>query len=110
MERWPKSIATRCCSSRLDGLKSIKEGDGTLLDNSMIVYGAGLSDGNRHAHEDLPTLIAGSAGKTIKTGRRVVYRRETPMCNLFLGMMDRMGVHTDHFGDSTGTMDGLSLT
>jgi hypothetical protein len=72
--------------------------------------GAGLSDGNRHAHEDLPTLIAGSAGKTIKTGRRVVYRRETPMCNLFLGMMDRMGVHTDHFGDSTGKIDGLNLT
>jgi len=94
----------------IEKLKSIKEGDGTLLDNSMIVYGAGLSDGNRHAHEDLPTLIAGSAGKTIKTGRRVVYRRETPMCNLFLAMMDRMGVHTDHFGDSTGKIDGLSLT
>ena len=54
--------------------------------------------------------IAGRAGKTIKTGRRIVYRRETPMCNLFLGMMDRMGVHTEHFGDSTGKIDGLDLT
>jgi Protein of unknown function (DUF1552) len=94
----------------VEKLKSIKEGDGTLLDNAMIVYGAGLSDGNRHIHDDLPTLIVGRAGKTIKTGRRVVYRKETPMCNLFLGMMDRMGVHTDHFGDSTGKIDGLDLT
>ena len=52
----------------IEKLKAIKEGDGTLLDNSMIVYGAGLSDGNRHTHEDLPTLIAGSGGGTIKTG------------------------------------------
>jgi hypothetical protein len=94
----------------VEKLKSVKEGGGTLLDNCMIVYGAGLSDGNRHLHEDLPTLIAGRAGKTIKTGRRVVYRKETPMCNLFLGMMDRMGVRLDHFGDSTGKIDGLDLT
>ena len=73
-----------------------------LLDNSMIVYGAGLSDGNRHAHEDLPTLIAGRGGDFIKTGRRMVYRKETPMCNLFLTMMDRMGCRLEHFGDSTG--------
>src|SRR5205085_5535875 len=91
-------------------LKSIKEGDSTLLDNSMIVYGAGLSDGNRHLHEDLPTLIAGRANGTIKTGRRVVYRRETPMCNLFLSMMDRMGVQMEHFGDSTGRLEGADLT
>ena len=63
----------------------------SLLDNSMIVYGAGLSDGNAHTHDDLPTLIAGRGGNYIKTGRRVVYRRETPMSNLFLTMMDRMG-------------------
>src|SRR5205823_13910482 len=94
----------------MEKLRSIKEGDGRLLDNMMIVYGAGLSDGNRHAHEDLPTLIAGSAGKTIKTGRRVVYRRETPMCNLFLSMMDRMGVQKmEQFGDSTGKLEGLDL-
>ena len=90
-------------------MKSIKEGDSTLLDNCMIVYGAGLSDGNRHLHEDLPTLIAGRGGDYIKSGRRIVYRRETPMCNLFLAMMDRMGVHAEHFGDSTGRLDGLDL-
>jgi hypothetical protein len=94
----------------MEKLKSIKEGDSTLLGNSMIVYGAGLSDGNRHLHEDLPTLVAGSGGGTIKSGRRIVARRETPMCNLFLSMMDRMGVHMEHFGDSTGKLEGLDLT
>lgn len=95
----------------VEKLKSIKEGDGSLLDNSMIVYGAGLSDGNRHTHEDLPTLIAGHGGdKYIKTGRRIVYRKETPMSNLFLTMMDRMGVEAEHFGDSTGRLPGLNLS
>jgi hypothetical protein len=91
-------------------LKAIKEGDSTLLDNSMIVYGAGLSDGNRHTHEDLPTLIAGRGGKQIKSGQRIVYRRETPIANLYLTMMDRMGVRVDHFGDATGRLEGLDLS
>jgi hypothetical protein len=93
----------------VEKLKSIREGDGTLLDNSMIVYGAGLADGNRHAHEDLPTLIAGRGGNCIKPGRRIVFRKETPMSNLFLTMMDGMGVHVDHFGDATGRIQGLNL-
>jgi hypothetical protein len=91
-------------------LKAIKEGDSTLLDNSMIVYGAGLSDGNRHTHEDLPTLIAGRGGKHVKTGQRIVYRRETPIANLYLTMMDRMGVRVEHFGDATGRLEGLDLS
>jgi hypothetical protein len=92
-------------------MKDIKEGDGSLLDHCMIVYGAGLSDGNRHLHDDLPTMMVGKANGTIKTGRRVVFRRETPMCNLFLSMMDRMGVpHMEHFGDSTGRLEGADLT
>ena len=93
----------------VEKLKSSKEGDSNLLANSMIVYGAGLSDGNRHTHEDLPTLIAGQGGGYIKSGRRISYRRETPMSNLFLTMMDRMGVHEDHFGDATGRVTGLDL-
>jgi hypothetical protein len=96
-------------ASFIEKMKATKEADGTLLDNSMIVYGAGLSDGNAHLHEDLPTLIAGRGGNYIKTGRRMVVRRETPMCNLFLTMMDRMGVHTEKFGDSTGRLQGLDL-
>ena len=91
-------------------LKAAPEGDSTLLDNSMIVYGAGLSDGNHHTHDDLPTLVAGSGGGFLKTGRRVTYRKETPMSNLFLTMMDRMGVHSEHFGDSTSRLPGLDLS
>ena len=93
----------------IEKMKATQEGDRTLLDNSMLVYGAGLSDGNAHLHEDLPTIIAGKGGNYFKTGRRIVVRRETPMCNLFLTMMDRMGVHAEHFGDSTGKLAGLDL-
>jgi hypothetical protein len=94
-------------------LKNTPEGTGSLLDHCMIVYGAGLSDGNRHTHEDLPTLIAGRGdnghGGAFKMGRRIVARKETPMCNMFLTMMDRMGVHAEEFGDSTGRLEGLDL-
>jgi hypothetical protein len=90
-------------------LQSIKEGDSNILENSMIVYGAGLADGNRHSHEDLPTLIAGRGGKFFKPGRRILYRKETPMSNLFLTMMDRMEVKVDSFGDASGRLNGLDL-
>jgi hypothetical protein len=93
----------------IEKMKTAKEGDRTLLDNSMIVFGAGLSDPNAHLHEDLPTVILGKGGNYFKTGRRVLARRETPMCNLFLNMMDRMGVPTEHFGDSTGRLAGLDI-
>ena len=93
----------------MEKLKSIKEGDSSLLDNTMIVYGAGLTDGNRHNHEDLPTIMVGRGGGAIKSGYRRVYRRETPMSNLFLTMMDIMGVHAEHFGDSSGRVQGLDL-
>ena len=94
----------------VEKLKSITYGDGSLLDNSMIVYGSGISDGNKHTHEDLPTIIAGRGGNNfIKTGRRVIYRRETPICNLYMTMMDRMGVHVENFGDASGALQGLDL-
>ncbi len=93
----------------VEKLKSIKEGDGSLLDNCMIVYGAGLTDGNKHNHEDLPTVLVGRGGNYIKPGVRKVYRRETPMSNLFLTMMDRMNVRVEHFGDATGRLNGLDL-
>jgi len=90
-------------------LRGVQDGDGTLLDNSMIVYGSGLADGNNHILSDLPTLIVGRAGGRIKSGRRIVYRRETPMCNLWLTMMEKMGVRMEQFGDSTGHLSGLDL-
>ena len=92
----------------LQRLKSIPKGDGTLLDNSMIVYGSGLSDGNRHNNENLPVLLAGRGGGTINTGRHVRYEEETPMCNLFVSMLDRVGVHVDSMSDSTGRLPFLA--
>jgi Protein of unknown function (DUF1552) len=90
-------------------LKSVEDGGGSLVDHSMIVYGAGLADGNNHVHHDLPTVLVGRAGGYIRSGRRLVFRKETPMCNLFLTMMDRMGLRMEQFGDSTGHLAGLDL-
>jgi hypothetical protein len=73
----------------------------------MLVYGAGLADGNRHEHENLPLVMAGRGGGTILPGRHLRSAPETPMANLLLAMLDRMGAHTDSFGDSTGTLRGL---
>ncbi|MBS1706551.1 MAG: DUF1552 domain-containing protein [Armatimonadetes bacterium] len=91
----------------LGRMREIKEGDGTLLDHSMIVYGGGISDGNRHNHDDLPILFAGRGGGSIKTGRHIRYESGTPMTNLFLSMLDRSGVNVDKLGDSTGKLQGL---
>ncbi len=93
----------------LDRLKKIREGDSTLLDNCMIVYGSGNSDGNRHNHDDLPILLVGKGGSTIDTGRHVRYRRNTPLMNLHLQLMDRMGVKAERFGDSTGPLPNLTV-
>jgi len=101
---------TKQLAGWLQNLKSIKEGDSNLLDNSMIVYGAGLSDGNRHLHEDLPTLLIGRGGNYFKPGRRIIFRKETPMSNFHLTLMDRMGVHVDQFGDASGPLDPACLT
>jgi hypothetical protein len=88
-------------------LKSMPEGDGTLLDQSMILYGSGISDGNTHSHNDLPILLAGKANGTIKTGRHVRVPNETPLTNLYVSMLNRMGVKTARFGDSTGELAAL---
>jgi hypothetical protein len=91
----------------LEKLQAIPEGDGTLLDNCMLVYGSGIGDGNRHNHHDLPILLAGKGGGTIQPGRHVRYPRETPLMNLYLSMLDRMGVSAESFGDSTGRLNAL---
>lgn len=93
----------------LKRMRSVREGEGTLLDHSMILYGSGLADGNAHAHDDLPVLLCGRAGGTLDPGRHVRLPRETPMANLFLEMMDRMGVRQDRFGDSTGRLSQLTV-
>jgi hypothetical protein len=91
-------------------LKQTPEGDSNLLDQSMIVYGSGLSDGNGHTHDQLPTLLAGRGGGFVAPGRHVIYQRETPVTNLFLTMLQRVGVRPDHVGDSTGRLQGISLS
>ena len=91
----------------LEKMSAIKEPEGSLLDNSMVVYGGGIGDGDRHNHDDLPILIAGKGGGTIKQGVHAVYPNGTPLNNLFLSMLDRMGVPTETLGDSTGKLQHL---
>lgn len=98
----------------LGRLQASPDGTGTLLDHSMIVYGSGISDGNRHLHEDLPTLLIGGGssgrGAGVALGRRLTFRKETPMCNLHLTLMERMGVHVENFGDASGRLALASLS
>jgi hypothetical protein len=91
----------------LTKMASINEAGGTLLDNSVIVYGAGISDGDRHNHNDLPILVAGRAGGRIKQGQHVTFDRETPMSNLLLSVLDSVGVHAEKLGDSSGKVQQL---
>jgi hypothetical protein len=91
----------------LEKLQGISEGERSLLDNSMIMYGSGLGDGNAHDHGNLPIVLAGSGGGTIRTGRHLRFEKETPLNNLFLSMLDRLEASVDTLGDSTGRLEGL---
>jgi Protein of unknown function (DUF1552) len=91
----------------LNKLKSTPDGDGSLLDHSMIVYGSGISDGNMHRHDDLPILLAGKGAGTITPGRHIRCAAETPITNLYVSMLNRMGVDVNAFGDSTGELKAL---
>ncbi len=92
----------------IDKMAKTPDGDGSLLDHSMIVYGSGLADGNKHEHLNLPVLIAGGACGTIQTGRHLNLETKTPINNLFVSMLDRMGVPGETLGDSTGPLRELS--
>lgn len=90
-------------------LKSIQDGDGTLLDHSMIVYGSSMSEPNGHFHYNVPMLVMGRGDGSLKPGRHVTYPcPQTPLTNLWLTLLDRMGVHIDKLGDSTGIVDQLT--
>ena len=95
-------------SYMLQKMKSIPEGDGSLLDHCMIVYGSGISDGNRHNNENLPIVLAGRGGGWIRPGRHIQYSGDTPLNNLFVTMLNQAGATTDSFNDSTGTLPFLS--
>jgi len=86
----------------LDKLKKTQDGDGTLLDHSMVLYGSAMSDGNQHNHGPLPLILAGNASGKLKGGRHIRNAADTTMSNLLVSMADILGVHVDKLGDSTG--------
>jgi hypothetical protein len=89
----------------LDKLHSTPDGDGNLLDHSVVIYGSSMSNGNQHDHDPLPILVAGGASGQLKGGRHIVMPQHTPMSNLMLSLLDKMGVHQDGFGDSTAKLE-----
>jgi Protein of unknown function (DUF1552) len=95
----------------LEKLQSMPEGDGSVLDQSLLLYGGGMGDGNMHRHSNLPTLMAGGLGGTFKMGRHLEYKLDTPMANLLLTIMDSGGVRLEKFGDSNGRiLEPLSVS
>ncbi len=105
-----KTFHTTLFAYYLDKLKSVADGDGSLLDHTLIVYGGGMADSNLHAALDLPVLLAGGASGALKGGRHVKYPSATPLANLHLTLLDLYGVPTlDRLGDSTGRLEHLAV-
>ena len=94
-------------ADHLEKLKSTPEGDGTLLDRSMLLYGSGMGNPSTHDHDNLPILVAGGSACGVRGGRHVRYEKPMPLANLHLTLLDRVGVHLDSFGDSNGRIDDL---
>ncbi len=94
-------------ASFLEKLKATRDGDGTLLDHSLYLYGSGMSNGDKHDHVNLPVLVAGGGAGSWKGGRHIRYAEPTPLANLHLTLLDRAGVHIDSFGDSKGKVKEL---
>jgi uncharacterized protein DUF1552 len=89
----------------LEKLKATPDGDGTLLDHAVVLYGSSMSNGNQHDHDPLPILVAGGAAGQLKGGRHLVFPAHTPMSNLMLSLLDKLGAHQEQFGDSTGRLE-----
>ena len=89
----------------IDKLASTPDGDGSLLDHSMILYGSSMSNGNQHDHDPLPIVLVGGASGQLQGNRHIVAAAHTPMSNLLLSMLDKLGIHKDSFGDSTGKLE-----
>jgi len=89
----------------LEKLRSTPDGDGNLLDHSMILYGSGMSNGNVHDHENLPILVAGRAAGKLKAGRHIKMTARTPLSNLMITLLEKAGVPTDKFGESVGRVE-----
>jgi hypothetical protein len=93
----------------LNKLKSIREGDKTLLDNSMVLFTSDLRDGNRHSPRNLPILLGGRGGGKIKTGQNIIFNKETQLANLYMTMLETMNIEEQSFGDSTGTLSSITV-
>lgn len=89
----------------LDKLRATPDGDGNLLDHCMVLYGSSMSNGNQHDHEPLPVVLAGGASGRLQGGRHLKFAQHTPMSNLMLSMLDKLGVQQERFGDSTGKLE-----
>jgi hypothetical protein len=98
----------RLFASYLEKLRATPDGDGTLLDNLVLLYGGGISNSDRHTHGPLPTLLLGGGAGTLKGGRHLVYPPDTPLTNLQLTLLDKMGVPAERLGDSTGRFTELA--
>ena len=92
----------------LDKLKSTKDGNGTLLDHSVYLYGSGMGNPDKHDHVNLPILVAGGGAGKLKGGRHIRYAEPTPLANLHLTLLDKVGVHIDSFADSKGKIKELA--
>jgi hypothetical protein len=92
----------------LEKLRNTPDGDGSLLDHMVILYGGGISNSDRHTHGPLPTLVVGGGGGALKGGRHLVYPEHTPLTNLQLTLLNLLGVPTDKIGDSNGQFKELS--
>ena len=91
----------------LEKLKATPEGDGTLLDHTVYLYGSGMGNPSVHDHENLPILVAGGAASGLRGGRHIKFKDGTPLANLHLTLLDRVGVRLDAFGDSNGKVEDL---
>ncbi len=89
----------------LERMKSVPDGDGTLLDHSLIMYGSPLSDGNMHTYKDLPVLLITPGVAAMRGGRHVRYPKDTPVANLYLALLEKLGIQAETFGDSTGRLE-----
>ena len=89
----------------LERMKSVADGDGTLLDHTLIIYGSPLSDGNMHTYKDLPVLLITTGVAGMRGGRHVRYSKDTPVANLYLALLGKLGIQAETFGDSTGRLE-----
>jgi len=103
ISRWHVAQFAYLCSK----LKSMKEGEGTVLDNSAILFGSGIRDGNKHDPHNLPLLVGGRGGGRINSGQHLSYGKDTPLANLYVSLLDALGAPVERFADSTGPLPGV---